>query len=93
MPDFTKGNGRKLFTISRQKFSRLELLQPVRSGEPRLSKAAELSGLSRRQARRACERYREGGTAELMHRVRRSFKRLTFGINGSARPNHGLADG
>ena len=49
---------------------RLEVLSRVTGRELSLSKAAELLGISYRQAKRALARYREQGDAGLVHRLR-----------------------
>jgi transposase len=56
--------------MSRKERHRLELLGRVKVGELKLSKAAELLGLSYRQAKRVYGRYREQGDAGLVHRLR-----------------------
>ncbi len=57
-------------TMSRQERRRLELCGRVKRGELTLAKAAELAGLSYRQAKRVYRRYREESDRGLMHRLR-----------------------
>ncbi len=56
--------------MSRKERKRLEVYSRVKRGELRLSKAAELLGISYRQAKRSYGRYRELGSAGLVHRLR-----------------------
>jgi len=56
--------------MSRKERKRLEVYSRVKRGELRLSKAAELLGISYRQAKRSYGRYRESGAAGLVHRLR-----------------------
>lgn len=58
------------FTMNRKERKRLEMFGRVKRGELSLLKAAELLGLSYRQAKRAYGRYRELGDAGLVHRLR-----------------------
>ena len=57
-------------TMSRKERKRLELLSRVKRKELTLVKAAELAGLSYRQAKRIYRRYREESDAGLVHRLR-----------------------
>lgn len=57
-------------TMSRKERRRLELCGRVKRGELRLTKAAELAGLSYRQAKRVYRRYREESDRGLTHRLR-----------------------
>lgn len=56
--------------MSRTERKRLEVLSRVKRRDLRLSKAAELLGLSYRQAKRVYRRYREERDAGLLHRLR-----------------------
>jgi len=56
--------------MSRKERLRLELLGRVKRGELRLAKAAELAGLSYRQAKRVYRRFQEQRDAGLVHRLR-----------------------
>lgn len=56
--------------MSRKERRRLEVLSRVKSGRLTLAKAAELAGLSYRQAKRVFARYREQGDVGLVHRLR-----------------------
>jgi len=56
--------------MSRKERRRLELCGRVQRGELTLAKAAELAGLSYRQARRVYRRYREESDRGLVHRLR-----------------------
>lgn len=56
--------------MSRKERHRLELMGRVKRGELKLSKAAELLGLSYRQAKRVYARYSELGDSGLVHRLR-----------------------
>ena len=56
--------------MSRRERKRLELLSRVGRSELTLAKAAELLGLSYRQAKRVYRRYREEQDAGLVHRLR-----------------------
>lgn len=56
--------------MSRKERERLEVFGRVRRGELPVVKAAELLGLSYRQARRAYRRYRRDGARGLVHRSR-----------------------
>ena len=56
--------------MSRKERARLEVLGRVRDGQLTVAKAAEMLGLSERQARRAYKRYRERGDAGLVHGLR-----------------------
>lgn len=56
--------------MSRKERHRLELMGRVKRGEVKLSKAADLLGLSYRQAKRVYRRYRELGDAGLVHQLR-----------------------
>jgi transposase len=56
--------------MSRSERRRLEAFGRARRGEVSLAKAAELAGLSYRQAKRVYGRYREEGKAGLVHRLR-----------------------
>jgi molybdenum-dependent DNA-binding transcriptional regulator ModE len=65
-------------TMSRKERKRLELCGRVQRGELSLAKAAELAGLSYRQAKRVYRRYREESDAGLVHRLRgRASNRTT----------------
>lgn len=57
-------------TMSRKERRRLEVLSRVKSGRLTLTKAAELVGLSYRQAKRVFARYRESGDQGLVHGLR-----------------------
>jgi hypothetical protein len=57
-------------TMSRGERKRLEVFSRVKRAEITLAKAAELVGLSYRQAKRAYGRYREEGDRGLVHRLR-----------------------
>jgi transposase len=56
--------------MSRKERKRLEVYSRVKRGELRLSKAAELLGITYRQAKRSYGRYRESGAAGLVHQLR-----------------------
>jgi len=56
--------------MSRLERRRLEIFGRVRRGELSLAKAAELAGLSYRQAKRVYARYRAEGNSGLVHRLR-----------------------
>src|SRR3954451_19671483 len=56
--------------MSRKERVRLEELARVRDGQVAVRKAAELLGLSERQAWRVYRRYRERGAAGLVHGLR-----------------------
>ena len=56
--------------MSRKERDRLELFGRVKRGELALGKAAELLGLSYRQAKRMYRRYRQDGARGLVHRSR-----------------------
>lgn len=56
--------------LSTKERKRLELMSRVKGGELKLVVAAELSGLSYRQAKRVWKRYREDGDEGLRHRGR-----------------------
>jgi molybdenum-dependent DNA-binding transcriptional regulator ModE len=56
--------------MSRKERKRLELFSRVKRGELTLAKAAELAGVSYRQAKRVYRRYREESDAGLVHRLR-----------------------
>ncbi|MGH2568667.1 MAG: ISNCY family transposase, partial [Bacteroidota bacterium] len=56
--------------MSRKERKRLEIYSRVKRGELRLSKAAELLGISYRQAKRSYSRYSESGAAGLVHGLR-----------------------
>lgn len=60
----------EIFRMSRKERQRLELIGRVKCGDLKLSKAAELLGLSYRQAKRVYARYRESGDAGLVHGLR-----------------------
>jgi molybdenum-dependent DNA-binding transcriptional regulator ModE len=65
--------------MSRRERKRLELLSRVGRSELTLAKAAELLGLSYRQAKRVYRRYREEQDAGLVHRLRgRASNRRTL---------------
>ena len=67
-------------SMSRQERLRLEVLSRVKRGELRLSKAADLSGMSDRQAKRIWKRSQESQTAGLVHGLRgRPSNRRTEG--------------
>lgn len=57
-------------SMSRRERHRLEVFSRVRRGEITLVKASEFLGLSYRQAKRCCGRYREEGAKGLIHRLR-----------------------
>jgi transposase len=57
-------------SMSRRERHRLEVFCRVRRGEITLVKASEFLGLSYRQAKRCCGRYREEGAKGLIHRLR-----------------------
>jgi transposase len=59
-----------LLTMSRRERSRLECVWQVKAGRMTLVKAAELMGISYRQAKRVQARYVEQGDAGLVHRLR-----------------------
>jgi transposase len=58
------------FTMSRKERKRMIILAGVKSGELTQVQAAELLGLSYRQAKRVWRRYQEEGEAGLVHRLR-----------------------
>lgn len=60
----------EMLRMSRAERKRLELMSRVKRRELRLSKAAELLGLSYRQSKRVYRRYREERDAGLVHRLR-----------------------
>lgn len=60
----------EILRMSRKERHRLELLGRVKRGDLKLSKAAELLGVSYRQAKRVYGRYQELGDKGLVHRLR-----------------------
>jgi hypothetical protein len=56
--------------MSRKERDRLETLGRVKRGDVTLVKAAELMGISYRQAKRSYRRYRDQGAKALVHRLR-----------------------
>src|SRR5687767_4455156 len=56
--------------MSSKERRRLELLSRVKSGEVALMKAAEVLGISYRQAKRLWARFQDQGDAGLLHRLR-----------------------
>lgn len=57
-------------TMSRKERRRLELCGRIERGELTAVKAAELAGLSYRQMKRVCQRYRQESDRGLVHRLR-----------------------
>jgi hypothetical protein len=57
-------------TMSRKERRRLELCGGIERGELTVVKAAELAGLSYRQMKRVCARYRQESDGGLVHRLR-----------------------
>jgi transposase len=53
--------------MSRKELGRVEVMGRVKAGSLRLKEAAELLGLSYRQAKRVWARYRGGGAEALQH--------------------------
>ena len=53
--------------LSSKELSRVEVMGRVKAGSLRLQEAAELLGLSYRQAKRVWARYRGGGAKALQH--------------------------